>query len=491
MVLLLGVDAPEIILLTEQEVPSGQQARQHGVVLVVVAVQPIAADGLEVLEPVNERANGSQAIAVAGVVDRIRFLGPEHASVCNVGGAHQADPLELALAERDELGIWRVPEEIVLGAEVLEAEAGLAGVRHHVGAPVLEVLDSAHADLGGVDVNPVVWKEVRLVHDQTDGEEVAVDELRCGVADRRGRRGRELRDKLGDGHTRDEVEALDQLLPPGGTDDDAVDPAAGPPHGHDLAVEPKHGLVSLKIRSDRFPYHPRTEPGVLELLDESLDRRPWPHEHVQERCPQREVFDALRRPLRPQLRARDPPDLLRVGLEEGQEQTPAEPIRYPLLEGVLTRIREELPAEIAEHDPDRHERAELEQRVERPERVVEETTVVVDAGEAGPPEQIVPEHLMPDLLHLRDFREEAVASHVEAEALERLGARETADPGALLDDDGTEAGLRQLARGRQPRGPRADDRHSLPGGRRPHRATARENFCTASAAPRVLCSSHA
>jgi len=77
-------------------------------------MQPVAADGLEVLEPVDERANGRQAVAVAGIVDRIGFVAPEHAPVLDVGGLCQADPLELALAQLDEIGIRHVPERVVL-----------------------------------------------------------------------------------------------------------------------------------------------------------------------------------------------------------------------------------------------------------------------------------------------------------------------------------------------------------------------------------------
>src|SRR6267378_3452427 len=253
VVLLLGVDAPQIVLLIEQEIPGRQHPGQHGMVLVVVAMQPVAADGLQVFEPIDERPNGGQAIAVAGIVDRICFFVPEHAPILDVGSAGQPDLLELPLAQLDEIGIRHAPERIVLGTEVLQAEAGLAGVRYHVGTPVLEVLDAADPDLRGVDVDPVVREEGWLSHDQTDGEKVPVDELCRGGADLRRRRGRELRDEFSDGHARDEVGALDQLLPPGHADDDAVDPAAGSPHAHDLVAEPKHGLVPLDLRGDRFP----------------------------------------------------------------------------------------------------------------------------------------------------------------------------------------------------------------------------------------------
>jgi len=41
------------------------------------------------------------------------------------------------------------------------------------------------------------------------------------------------------------VGALDQLFPPGGADDDTVDPRFGSTHARDLAVEPEHASALL------------------------------------------------------------------------------------------------------------------------------------------------------------------------------------------------------------------------------------------------------
>ena len=53
---------------------------------------------------------------------------------------------DLLRAERDRSVVAHRPQTVALEAEVLEAQAGLALVRHHVGAPVLEVLDAAELD---------------------------------------------------------------------------------------------------------------------------------------------------------------------------------------------------------------------------------------------------------------------------------------------------------------------------------------------------------
>src|SRR6059036_4047844 len=54
LVFLVHVDRPQVVVLSEDDVANGQHAGQHGVVLVVVAVQPVAADGLEVLQAGHE-----------------------------------------------------------------------------------------------------------------------------------------------------------------------------------------------------------------------------------------------------------------------------------------------------------------------------------------------------------------------------------------------------------------------------------------------------
>jgi len=158
VVLRLGIDAPEIVLLMEQEVPGRQHARQHRMILVVVAMQPVATDGLEILEPVDERPNGGQAIAVAGIVDRIRLFVPEHASVLDV---RQRVPARSARARacqssmRSGSGIFHSESFSVQKYSSPRLVFPASGT---VGTPVLEVLDAADPDVGGVDVDPVVRK---------------------------------------------------------------------------------------------------------------------------------------------------------------------------------------------------------------------------------------------------------------------------------------------------------------------------------------------
>src|SRR4029453_7768507 len=93
-------------------------------------------------------------------------------------------------------------------------------------------------------------------------------------------------------------------------------------------------------------------------------------------------------PLRPQLGARNAPHLLGVGLEERQEETAAEAIRHPLLEGPLLHVGEELPAQIAQHDEQGAPETQAGQRVQRLEWIVEEPPVVIDPRQARTPQEV-------------------------------------------------------------------------------------------------------
>jgi hypothetical protein len=216
----------------------------------------------------------------------------------------------------------------------------------------------------------------------------------------------------------------------------------------------------VDLARDRAPHHPRPLPRVLELLDERLDGGLGLEEHAQERGLQRQVLDALRGPLGLQLRAGDAPDLLGVGLEEGQEEAPPEAVGHPLLEGVLDLAGEHRPAQVAEADQDALDEAEAHQRVQRLERVVEELLLVVDAREARPLEELVGQDLLPHLVDLHRLGEEAVAAHVEVEVLVLLGAGDAADGVRLLEDLRRVAQLDQVVRGGQAGGPSAHD-HEL------------------------------
>src|SRR2546421_3745717 len=70
-VLRLGVDGPDVELRSVDHVQGAEDRRPHRVVLVVVPVQPVAAEGGEVVETGEVRAEGLDRRPVAQVVHRI------------------------------------------------------------------------------------------------------------------------------------------------------------------------------------------------------------------------------------------------------------------------------------------------------------------------------------------------------------------------------------------------------------------------------------
>jgi hypothetical protein len=81
-------------------------------------------------------------------------------------GLGEPELLELAHREGDEVVVGHLPELVAGEAEVLHADAGLGRVGDHPWAPGAEVLDPADLDVGLVDVDPVVGKEVLAVEDE-------------------------------------------------------------------------------------------------------------------------------------------------------------------------------------------------------------------------------------------------------------------------------------------------------------------------------------
>src|SRR5204863_8234530 len=91
---------------------------EHRMVLVVVAVHPVATDEPEVSELLEPRAH----LPELRVGPEVRGVGPrysQHDSVPGLSGADGAERNELALGECDHLGVALPPELVAAGAEVL------------------------------------------------------------------------------------------------------------------------------------------------------------------------------------------------------------------------------------------------------------------------------------------------------------------------------------------------------------------------------------
>src|SRR6266478_6118403 len=170
-------------------------------------------------------------------------------------------------------------------------------------------------------------------------------------------------------------------------------PPAGARHAEHIGVQPDHPAPALDLALHGPPHHSRPEPRIVELLDERADRLAGLPVHLQEQRAQREILDPLRRPVGLQLGAREAPHLLRIGLEEREEQTSPEPIRDPVLERVLVPVREEPPLDVAQDDAEALPGPQAAQGVHGPEGIVEEPPLVIDAGQPRAADEIVAEDL--------------------------------------------------------------------------------------------------
>ncbi len=210
-----------------------------------------------------------------------------------------------------------------------------------------------------------------------------------------------------------------------------------------------------------LPHHARPQAGVVEALDEAGHHLavtiPVAQEGVLDRGHQVEVLDALGGPRRRDLGARHAPHLLGVGPEEDLEEPASEAVGDPGIEGALVGGGKHLGVEVAGHDPSRLGHPQAPQGVQRAQRVVEETSAVVDPGHPAPDEQVAVEDLAPQGLDLGDLGEEAVAADVHAAALEDHAAGDAPHGLVGLEDDTPAPELAELEGGGQSGGAGADD----------------------------------
>jgi hypothetical protein len=139
---------------------------------------------------------------------------------------------ELALGELDELLVAHGPKPVTLCAKIFEAKASLCGVRYHVRAPVLKILDPTDLHFRIVDVDPVIREKVRLVYDTNDGKKIPVSEPFGGI-DNVSRRRFQTTDEFGHRHARDEAGSPNNLFASIVPDNDIINVSSGP-------VDPDH-----------------------------------------------------------------------------------------------------------------------------------------------------------------------------------------------------------------------------------------------------------
>ena len=120
---------------------------------------------------------------------------------------------------------------------------------------------------------------------------------------------------------------------------------------------------------------------------------------------------------------------------------------------ISCRIGVSLAARVRERRNARLDEAEPRHDVPGLQRIREVLAVVVDARETRPDQELLAEDLLPQPLHRRDLREEAVAAEVEAIAVVLDGLRDAADDAVRLEHGAGRAAQAQHVGGREPRGP--------------------------------------
>src|SRR5262249_24961479 len=146
---------------------------------------------------------GRERGAVIGIIDRIRFGRSEDASVFDGWDAGETDASDFFPGQRDERRVAQIPKLVSGRAKILHPEASLAGVAGHVAAPAFIILNAADLDIRVVNIDPVVWKDVGTVHDETDDDETAKPKPARGLGDGKRRRRIESTDKFAERHARD------------------------------------------------------------------------------------------------------------------------------------------------------------------------------------------------------------------------------------------------------------------------------------------------
>src|SRR5580704_7919052 len=118
MVGIFGIDAPNIRLPSAaiQYRADSAVRRQHGVVLIVVAVHAVSTDGIEIREPVQICTDRIE-LAVSTEVSRVGLRDANQSAVDDIAAIDEADFLQFRGCKFDEPAVFHGPKVISLAAE--------------------------------------------------------------------------------------------------------------------------------------------------------------------------------------------------------------------------------------------------------------------------------------------------------------------------------------------------------------------------------------
>src|SRR5262245_25301992 len=139
MKFLLSVYAPEIVSFSKRNVSDCKHPREHGMVLVIVAMKSVATDRLAVFQRAQIFLDNGQIVTILRIIDWIGLGNAKDTTVLDIPVARQTNAIQFPFRQFDQLSISQGPQGIPLCAEVFQSEAGLVRVRYHLRTPVLKV----------------------------------------------------------------------------------------------------------------------------------------------------------------------------------------------------------------------------------------------------------------------------------------------------------------------------------------------------------------
>ena len=196
-------------------------------VLIVVTVHPVSADGIEIRKLIQISAYIFE-LAICAKVCWICFGDANYSAVNHIASINQPDFLEFSRCIIDELRIIHCPQIVPGAAEILQPQPYRAGICDQCGAPIVEDLQASDPYVRFLDVYPIVRRHAVLLlcvlrgccgphtaKQQSDGDEVAIRKLFGYLADFQ-IGGFQERDEVANRHGGDEIVARHSLRQPGG-----------------------------------------------------------------------------------------------------------------------------------------------------------------------------------------------------------------------------------------------------------------------------------
>src|SRR6478735_1541573 len=119
MILLIGIDAPQIVLLSKDEITHCQHARKHGVVLIIVPMKTVTTNSLKIFEAADELFQSNERILIIRIVNRIRLRNAKDTTIVYVVVTRETDALHFVLSQFHKIRIRHIPQLIAFSTKIL------------------------------------------------------------------------------------------------------------------------------------------------------------------------------------------------------------------------------------------------------------------------------------------------------------------------------------------------------------------------------------